>query len=322
MSAQPTTLVAGFGGAETMDFSLPSYGEATKGDVKAKGAGNVPSFNPFGDFKPEIVSQKESATSEPAAVMEEKVAVETKKADDKAAKAATKAAADAEIKAAAEAKKAQKEARLKAEKEKQKAAQERAKNDAAPATKAPEVSSFKAPEIPAFKAPDIKAPDISIPSIPDFKTPDIKMPSMPDFKAPDMSKMSFSVPKFDMPKIEAPTGGYDLDIPKMPKNLPKVEMPKNMPAMPKISNSFAGSVTTDVGAPMADQDTRDERARGARGTFLAADQDAKALEQQARDLREVANGKKKLASLAKDEACKTRPGGKFLCLRNPFGSGF
>lgn len=41
----------------------------------------------------------------------------------------------------------------------------------------------------------------------------------------------------------------------------------------------------------------------------------------ARELRNVANEKKKIANAAKDEACKTRPGGKFLCLRG-FGIGY
>ena len=45
------------------------------------------------------------------------------------------------------------------------------------------------------------------------------------------------------------------------------------------------------------------------------------LEKQARDARSQANEKKKIAKDLKDEACKTRPGGKFICLR-PFGSGY
>ena len=47
----------------------------------------------------------------------------------------------------------------------------------------------------------------------------------------------------------------------------------------------------------------------------------KDLENQAAKLRQAANEKKKIAKAAKDEACKTRFGGKFLCIR-PFNSGY
>jgi hypothetical protein len=40
------------------------------------------------------------------------------------------------------------------------------------------------------------------------------------------------------------------------------------------------------------------------------------VERQARELRNNANEKKKIAKETKDEACKTRPGGKILCLRS------
>lgn len=45
------------------------------------------------------------------------------------------------------------------------------------------------------------------------------------------------------------------------------------------------------------------------------------IEAKARELRKAANEKKKIAKAAKDEACKTRFGGKILCIR-PFGIGF
>ena len=38
-------------------------------------------------------------------------------------------------------------------------------------------------------------------------------------------------------------------------------------------------------------------------------------------MRQVANEKKKVAKEAKDEACKTRFGGKVLCIR-PLNSGY
>jgi hypothetical protein len=67
---------------------------------------------------------------------------------------------------------------------------------------------------------------------------------------------------------------------------------------------------------------RDEKARQARQVYLDADNDAKVIEQQARDVRAVANQKKKLAAEAKDLACADRLGGKWICLRNPFSAGF
>jgi hypothetical protein len=44
-------------------------------------------------------------------------------------------------------------------------------------------------------------------------------------------------------------------------------------------------------------------------------------EKEAAKLRAAANEKKKIAKAAKDEACKTRPGGKFICIR-PLNSGY
>lgn len=135
------------GGVETMDFSMPSYSDATKSEsMKSKSSDSgAPSFNPFGDFdfgmnKDEAAAPAEEASpAAPAAVKDTskedaKAAEKAKKEEEKAAAAAKKAeekaaaeAKKAEEKAAAEAKKAEKEARRKAELEKQKAAVERAK---------------------------------------------------------------------------------------------------------------------------------------------------------------------------------------------------
>ena len=52
--------------------------------------------------------------------------------------------------------------------------------------------------------------------------------------------------------------------------------------------------------------------------FVLAPQE---YEAKAKELRAVATAKKKVAKAAKDEACKTRPGGKILCIR-PFGAGY
>jgi hypothetical protein len=44
-------------------------------------------------------------------------------------------------------------------------------------------------------------------------------------------------------------------------------------------------------------------------------------ETKAKQLRDIASDKKRIAKDAKDEACKTRFGGKVLCIR-PFGIGY
>ena len=98
---------------EIVDFSMPSYDDATKGDTTgAKETPNIPPFNPFGS----LGETKE--VEEPSAVVDEKASAAAKKAEEKAATEAKKA----EEQAAANAKKAEKEARRKAELEKQKEA--------------------------------------------------------------------------------------------------------------------------------------------------------------------------------------------------------
>ena len=303
----PTTIILA-GEVSTMDFSLPSYSDSVSGkDITVKPSA-APSFNPFGDFEPEVKKTDEEKAAAEAKKAEEKAAAEAKKAEEKAAadakKAEDKAAAEAkkaEEKAAAEAKKAEKEARRQAELEKQKAAVES--------------SVQAAPSIPEIKAPDI--------SIPEFKAPDI---SIPEFKAPSLNIPKFDAPKFDMPKFDAPkfdTSG--MDMPKV--DMPKVDMPKfdgvDLPKvnLPKVSLPSFGGDSVDP-AFLEPQEIRDDKAREARQVFLAADADAKDLEEQARVLREAANDKKKLARDARDLACQTRPGGKWICLRNPFQTGF
>lgn len=323
MSETPTMLVAEK--VETMDFSMPSYGSAYSGDTVtgAKAAPEIPSFNPFGSSSSSEpaapVKEDTSAADAAAKKAEEKAAAEAKKAEEKAAaeakKAEEKAAAEAK-KAEEEAKKAEKEARRLAEIEKQKEAVERAKQKkaeeaAAAAAKeesaAPEISipSFSAPEMPEIKVPDIpkfdapKMPEFSAPKVPEFsapKVPEFSAPKIPEFSAPKVPE--FSAPKASIPKFDAPksSSSYDFDIP---------------------SSSSFKSVDEDV----EPQEVRDARAKEARSAFLAADSEAKEIERQARALRDVANEKKKTAKMAKDEACKTRIGGKFLCVR-PLGSGY
>jgi len=45
------------------------------------------------------------------------------------------------------------------------------------------------------------------------------------------------------------------------------------------------------------------------------------IEKKAKDARQEAKAAKDIFKIAKDEACKTRPGGKILCLRG-FGVGY
>jgi hypothetical protein len=157
-------------------------------------------------------------------------------------------------------------------------------------------------------------PKFDMPDTSKFKAPDMPKFDMPDtssFKAPDMS--SFSVPKFDLPKNDY------IDFDQMPKfDAPKVGLPSNLPSFP----SFGGGDSSKNGVILAPQEVRDDRAREARQEYLQFDASAKEIEAQAREARNLAKEKQKLASAAKDEACQTKPGGKLLCLRNPFTAGF
>ena len=105
-----------------------------------------------------------------------------------------------------------------------------------------------------------------------------------------------------MPVFEAPV--YDAPVVKAP-SIPFLSSPKVEDSIPDDEP----------------QEVRDERARQARTVFLSYDDDAKELETKANQARDLANEKKKLASDAKDEACKTHWGGKVLCLR-PLNSGY
>lgn len=303
---------------ETLDFSMPSYDQATKErELKFGTTSSPPSFNPFGDFEPSVKDDTSAA---------DKKAEEERKEQEKKDAAERKQKEEEEKQAEIARKKAEKEARLQAEREKQKAAAERA---AAEKAKEAEASSkpveIKMPEFDtsSFKAPDIKVPDFKAPDM-DFKAPDIKIPDIkvPDFKAPDMSKVSmpkFDVPKFDMPKTDIPKFELPSDV---SKNIPKFDLPDT--GLPKIGLPSLPSFSPDPKEMenLAPQEVRDQIARDKRQIFLSADDDAKEAEAKAREIRAIANAKKKEFNAAKDEACKTRPGGKILCLRNPFNAGY
>ncbi|GKZ00567.1 hypothetical protein MPSEU_001008900 [Mayamaea pseudoterrestris] len=328
-----------------MDFSLPSYSESVKGSDISQSKIGVPRFNPFGDFEPSKIAEQDSSNSKqqpfataPAVVDDVKPTI-----DKRAAAAAEKAAAEAkkiEEKAAADIKRAEKEARLKVEREKQRAAAERSKQEesstpAASSFKAPDFSDLKMPDTSGLKMPDtssFKAPDMpkfdlsgtssfKAPAMPKFGMPDtgnFKAPAMPKLEMPDTSSFKApSMPKFDMPNFELPKNDY-IDMDQLPKfDAPKISMPSNLPSFP----SFGGSPRSDD-VVLDSQDARDGRAKDARQVYLQFDASAKEIEAQAREARNLAKEKQKMANAAKDEACQTRPGGKFICLRNPFNVGY
>jgi len=286
---------------------------------------------------------------------EQKAAAEAKKAEDKAAAEAKKAEEEAkkeakEARVQAE-KQKQKEAaeRTNQRKEEETAAAKESSAAASEDVSSPEFSmpSFSAPAMPDVKMPAM--PKFSMPKMPDMpkvELPDagdapkaeVKMPEMPKFsmpKTPDMPKMelpntsgapkaaapAFSAPAFTAPKVPEFTAPKvpEFTAPKMPEfSAPKVSMPTF--DAPKSSGGYdfdtpsssSFSSPADNGEP---QEVRDTRAKEARSVFASADNEAKDLERQAKALRDVANEKKKLAKEAKDDACSTRAGGKFLCLR-------
>jgi hypothetical protein len=353
-AALPSTTVAAI--TETLDFSMPSYGEATKGEIKSSMA--IPSFNPFADFEPSKVVQQTQSSSDPVApvVKAESPATEQKqdaakasREEKQAKKLADKQAADA----AAAAKAAEKQARLAAEKEKQKANVEASKRtiETIPAAadtlnlKATEMPKFELPSMPAFSMPkNSNGGDyIDLDSIPKFKAP-----AMPEFSMPknsdggdyiDMSKFKApSMPSFSMPQMPKNGNGDEyIDM----SNFKAPSMPAfSMPQMPKNSNggdyidmsnfkapdikfpSFGGGSSSSSPEFLAPQLVRDDAARAAKATFQEYDGQAKELEATARDARSRANEKKALFQEAKDLACADRPGGKLICLRNPFSTGF
>jgi len=314
-----------------LDFSLPSYGDTVSSTAKPKADVDIPAFNnPFGD------------------------------AEDKEAEKAAKVQAAAEKKAADEAaaaqKKAEKAARREAEKEKQRLAVQRANEAkeekaaadvAAPAAeespsiklpeftapdiavpefkapdikvpefKAPDFGGFKAPDVPEFKAPDGKIPEFKAPDFGGFKAPDTSEFKAPDVKLPEVSLPKFSAPKLpDMPKIDAPS----FSVPSTSFEAPKVPS-FSTPSFSSSGSSSGGYESFDENA-VDDQEERDAIARDARTAFNEADASAKEVENKAKQLRAIANDKKKVAKEAKDAACETRFGGKFLCIR-PFGIGY
>jgi hypothetical protein len=337
---EPTMTLSALGGnLDIVDFSLPSYTDAiSTGSTETKKM--APTFNPFGDFSPEIVSggenlkaaSEEKAAADAAKAEEQaaaKAEAEARKAEDRAAKEARrveeKAASEA-AKAAREAdeaaKKAQRQAQIEEQREKQRAVVERQNEAATSSPKVKEDASLTPPTVTGFDVPDIKIPDFKVPDMPSLQMPDmsaVKMPDMsavkmPEFTAPEIPKVSF--PKFNLPSMPVVDSGISSNTVKAPSfEAPKVNLPDL-----SVPKPFGGSSGDDFNKEP--QKVRDEKAREARQVFLAANDDAKEAEAAAKAARALSNDKKSLAAQAKDEACSTRPGGKLICLRNPFTSGY
>mmetsp|Transcript_12054 Transcript_12054/g.25669 ORF Transcript_12054/g.25669 Transcript_12054/m.25669 type:complete len:439 (+) Transcript_12054:99-1415(+) len=333
----------GFGGGgsfDTLDFSLPSYEQATSGASGSeldKGSDSPSSKASSDDDAAAKEEANRAAEEEKAAKAEAKRAAAEEKAAKKAeAEAKKKAEAEAKEAAAKEAadKAAAKEARLAAEKEKQKLAVERQKaakeEEAAAAKETPpalDLDSLK--DIKAPELPKVDIPKVDIPAMPDMKSfslpkIDIKAPEMPEIKVPDAPKPaatvdikapempSFSLPKIDMPKVDIPAPPK-LDTPKF--DMPKMESPKydfDLPAAP---------AKPAVDENLEPQEVRDARAAEKNAAFKDALADAKEAEKAAKIAKNKANDAKKVFKEAKGEACATRPGGKILCLRG-FGVGY
>ena len=114
-----------------------------------------------------------------------------------------------------------------------------------------------------------------------------------------------------MPKFEGLSYGGD-----SPKSVTQFTIPKEEKAMAPVKDGKKVDP-----ALLVPQEDRDAAARAANDEFKLADKDAKEAEAAARKVRAVANKAKKEKNAAKDLACETRPGGKWICLRG-FGSGY
>jgi flagellar biosynthesis/type III secretory pathway protein FliH len=100
--------------------------------------------------------------------------------------------------------------------------------------------------------------------------------------------------------------------------MPKLDVPPPPSFSVPSSSSAPKAVSDEFTEP---QEVRDERAAAKNEAYKQADADAKAAEKAAKVARDNANEAKKAFKQAKGEACKTRPGGKLLCIRG-FGAGY
>lgn len=361
----PSSIVvsAGFTGSsgasfDTLDFSLPSYSEATGGSSSSEDSSSSPEVSTKSSVVDTSASDRAAEKArEKERKAEEKAAGERKAADEKAAKEkdaadekAAKEKAKADRLAAAKRSAAEQAARRAAEIEEENKpspsptsiVEEKKEVDATPAFKTPDlkapdlqvVPDFKVPDfkVPSFKAPDFKVPDFKAPDTiikaPEFSTPELKAPELkaPEFKTPEIKAPKFktpefkaSVPEFKAPEFKAP----DVKLPefKAPA-VPKFDIPSRETSPPSSSASYDFDVSSDSRISVSEpeeyiepQEVRDERAKEAKIVFKDAAKEAKAIEQEAKIARAKANNLKKEFNKAKDDACKTRPGGNILCVR-------
>ena len=170
--------------------------------------------------------------------------------------------------------------------------------------------------------PNIKIPSITIPKFQEkleFNNPyDLKLPSINIPKSGDVS--SFAIPKI-----------------KIPSSVPSIE---NIPSLDKIDIPSINKINkSTINLPniirqestqeeIESQEKRDKLARRAYETYIKNKKTAKEYEvkvnkarEEAKVKREIALNSKREAQIAKGDACKTRPGGRYLCIR-PFGIGY
>lgn len=164
-----------------------------------------------------------------------------------------------------------------------------------------------------------KAPKVAIP---DFNPSNTEMPS---FDASKLGVTNFQMPKFDVPKVETPN--FDISTWNIPKidglKVPEVDVLSKVPNVKlSVPNPFSKSDGVNEDMTLEPQEDRDKYARETRKDFLIASEDVKEAEKVLQALKEVKKVKKAIAAEAKDIACADRPGGKFICLRNPFITGF
>ncbi|KAL3826547.1 hypothetical protein ACHAXA_003611 [Cyclostephanos tholiformis] len=303
-----------FGGGasfETLDFSLPSYDAATSGgDITKSSSSPAPS----------AAASKIDDSAAKAAAKEEREASRRAEADAREAqkKADEAAAKDAAEKAAA--KEAAKEERKAAEREKQRLAVERQKAAAAQTIDVPSPSpKIDVTVVPATpKVVDAVSPGPGV-SLPEFRIPDAPKVDVPSFTMPKVDMPKVDMPKVDMPSFTMPK----VDVPDVPKfALPKVDLPaapKYDLDVPKFD--MPSRVPAVVDENLEPQEVRDARAAEKNAAFKEAKDEARAAERAAKAAQERAQNAKKAFKDAKGEACKTRPGGKLLCLRG-FGIGY
>ena len=204
-------------------------------------------------------------------------------------------------------------------------------------------SSISASSTPKFEAPKFNKPDFSSFKLPEV--PKVELPEVPKIDLPSGAEDNADAPAISAPKFEASL----LKIPETPKvdsraklgdasdfvpTVPSFSVPKF--SLPSSTNAPESSLATERAAAEAARQESNaakneaslEASDAQREKDTAAKEAADVLKQKLLDVKEAektveqakkeANTAKKAAKRLRDKACKTRPGGKVLCLRNPF----